>query len=251
MLRSFLIGLFPAALIAQVAAPPTFEVVSIKPSQPGTRNTNLNRSPGGFTARNATLKLLTTFAYHVQNHQLSGTPGWFDSDAFDLAAKADVDLTDEQARLALQTVLKERFKLMIHRESKTLPAYALVVGKNGPKIKHSQTSGGPSLSFPKGKITGQRVPMARLAEVLSFRLNGPVVDRTELEGVFDVKLEWTDQTDLSPGAEKGPGVPADGKVVGPSVFTAIQEQLGLKLQAEKLPVEIIVVDSVERVPTEN
>src|SRR5262249_32411803 len=151
----------------------------------------------------------------------------------------------------LRSVLAERFKLAVHRDSKVLPAYALSVGKSGPKLHHSETSGGPSLSFPRGKISGQRVSMEKLAEVLSYRLNHPVVDRRELKGLYDVTLEWMEERDADNIAGGDRRIAPTGGVSRPSIFTAIQEQLGLRLQAEKLPVETVVVDAVERVPTAN
>jgi uncharacterized protein (TIGR03435 family) len=139
----------------------------------------------------------------------------------------------------------DRFKLVVHRETKTLPAYELLVAKGGLKIKevepgpggtNSNTNGG------KGVLTAQRTTLAHFADWLGTRMDRPVVDKTDVKGAFDIKLEWTMDENTS-----GDGDPT----AGPTMFTALQEQLGLRLVAQKLPVEIVVVDHVERVPTEN
>lgn len=143
-------------------------------------------------------------------------------------------------------MLANRFKLAVHREEKTLPVYLVAVAKNGPKLRRSEGAGGPGrVSFPRGRVTSQRVSMERLAEILSFRLGRPVVDRTELKGFFEVTLAWAE----GEGGSNSP-LQAGDSPSWPSIFTAVQEQLGLTLEAEKLPVDIIVIDHVER-PSEN
>ena len=166
--------------------------------------------------------------------------------------------------MMLQSLLEDRFKLALHRETKVLPIYALVVGKNGPKLHQADTEGGLRMSMsPKGrKMTGS-VSMARLADALSAFMDRPVLDMTELKGNFDIDLDWRPdgQTGgpgfLGPG---GGGRPPEGGGEGkaaaesgdaPSIFTAVQEKMGLRLEGRKSPVDILIVDHAERVPTEN
>jgi uncharacterized protein (TIGR03435 family) len=140
--------------------------------------------------------------------------------------------------------LAERFQLKLHRETKEVPMYALVAGKGGSKLKevefgHSSTSAGP------GHVTAQKIPMAKLADFLSGQLGSPVTDMTGMKGFFDFTLEWT--PDARPSEVGG----ATDSVPGASIFTALQEQLGLKLESRKGPVEMLVIDHVEKIPTGN
>jgi uncharacterized protein (TIGR03435 family) len=151
-----------------------------------------------------------------------------------------------KTRQRLQTLLADRFQLRLRRETKELPVYALVAGKNGPKLREADEQG--AMSLGRGRITARKASMERLAENLGNQLGRTVVDRTGLEGNFAFELEWTpdpgqplDLLDPSPA-------PADPS--GPSIFTALQEQLGLKLEPQKDPVEILIIDHVEK-PSEN
>src|SRR5262249_41996432 len=155
----------------------------------------------------------------------------------------------------LQTLLTDRFKLAVHREQKLMPAYALVAGKNGPKLHEADAEAGLRISMgPKGRQLNGKVSLARLADALSNWVDRPVLDMTGIKGIYDIDLEWTPDEGqpgapvLAPGGEAGrPEVGRDG----PSIFTAVQEKLGLKLEGRKSPAEIIVVDHAERAPTEN
>src|SRR5258708_32522040 len=141
----------------------------------------------------------------------------------------------------MQALLADRFKMTVHREPKTLSAYALVGGKNGPQLQQTEAGDGSHMNHDghdgKRKLTGQRVSMPRLADFLARQLDRPVIDMTELTGVFDLKLEWADERQST--AE------------GPSIFTALQEQLRLKPGALKLPVDILGIYPLERAPTAN
>jgi uncharacterized protein (TIGR03435 family) len=140
--------------------------------------------------------------------------------------------------------LAERFHLAVHRESKEMPAYALVLAKSGPKLQQVEP-GGTSMNDNEDnnsrRITAERASMAVLAETLARIVEHPVVDQTGLQGVYSLKLQYTPDNPKSDGPD----------AAGPSIYAALQEQLGLKLQTQRLPVEVIVVDYVERVPTEN
>ncbi len=183
-------------------------------------------------------------AYSVQDFQLAG-PEWLGSVKFDVVAKIPAGARKDQGPAMMLALLAERFHLAVHRESKEMPAYALVVGKSGPKLQQVEP-GGTNMNNNGNnnsrQITAERVSMAALAETLARIVEHPVADRTGLQGVYKLKLEYTPDNAKSDGPEGA---------AEPSIYAALQEQLGLKLQTQKLPVEVIVVDHVERVPTEN
>jgi uncharacterized protein (TIGR03435 family) len=256
-------------LWGQAAAPLTFEVASIKPAAQDARGTMIRMMPGGaLTVTNATLRLLVTVAYDVRDFQISGGPGWVGSERYDVNAKAEGsassasvpeyprNITDaqrktnqEQMRQRLQALLADRFQLTIHRETKEAPVYALVVAKNGPKLQESK-EGGPRLMMGRGQLNGQGALMEMLANVLSGQLGRPVLDKTGLQGKYDFKLEFTPDPGQGAGPfgglGPGPDAPPPPDPNGPSLFAAIQEQLGLRLESTKGPVEMIVIDRVEK-----
>jgi bla regulator protein BlaR1 len=236
------------------AAPKEFEVASIKPSAPGPVNRmRVEMSPGGrFSTSNVSLKLLIQQAYNVKAFQISGGPGWIDSERYDLVAKADGDISGPaQLRPLLQKLLADRFQLTIHHDTKELPVYALVVGKNGPKFKESVANGpGPNIRMGRGVIDGQGMGMEMLASQVSGQLGRTVIDRTGLKGQYEIKLEFTPEGSSQRGPADGPEASPPPDPTGPSIFTALQEQLGLKLESSKGPVEIIIIDRAEK-PTEN
>lgn len=215
-----------------------FEVASIKPSNSQDTGYGTHTREGRIWMDNIPLKELIKMAYDVKDFTLSG-PSWLDSMRFDIVAKPPAGASRRQMPEMLQAMLVERFKLQTHRESKEVPAYALVVAKGGAKVKAGALFGSTDAESGRTNIDAKHMPMAQFAEWLSTRLDRPVVDQTELKGFFDLKVKWT------PDDQR---IDADS---GPSVFTALEEQLGLKLQARKLAVDILVVDHAERAPTEN
>jgi uncharacterized protein (TIGR03435 family) len=264
-------------LFAQSAAVPlSFEVASIKLSSPDARNSSLTlKPPNGMQVSNVPLRMLITFAYNIRDFQLSGGPAWIGTERYDILAKAERSassenvpddprkMTDEQRmktqeemRERVRTLLAERFHLTIHRETREAPVYALVVAKGGPKLQAVQESadGQVGLRGGRGQLNGMAAQIPMLANLLSNQLGRPVIDKTELKGKYDFKLEWA--PDPSQGGEPGrlpPGVevsPTSSDPDGPSIFTALQEQLGLRLESQKGPVETIVIDRVEKA-TEN
>ena len=227
------------------AVPVGFEAASVKPSQDVDGGRSIRPSPGGgLIAWNATLKSLILVAYNIRDFQLSGGPGWLDSAGYDIVAKPSADAR-ANARLRLQALLTDRFKLQFHREMKELPVFALIVAKNGLKLQEARRDpqdGDGNFRAGRGRLTGQMVPMSDLAGMLSGFVGRTVQDRTGVKGLFDLKLDWTpDETQsTAPAGEATPDAS------GPSIFTALQEQLGLKLEASKGPVEILVIDHAEK-----
>jgi uncharacterized protein (TIGR03435 family) len=222
--------LLMAGTMALGQSPPAFEVASIKPVE-GFPNARFNVSGPRVTMSGFALEGLVMDAYKVEPWQLSGGPAWRDTDPFDILAKVPGDSAPnpEQIRRMLQTLLEDRFKLKVHREMKEGPVYALVVNKKGPKLKpsisaHSSFSaGGPRRTV---QLTFQKQTMEYLALQLSHSggLGRPVLDKTGLSGVWDLTLTFAGGNPLP-----------DSNV--PDIFTAVQEQLGLKLESQKALVE--------------
>ena len=243
---------------AQTApAPLTFEVASIKPSAPDVSGLFLQPQSGGdLRMVGATLKNLIAYAYKVREFLVSGGPEWVNSDRFDIYARAHSSISEDpssdrlQISERLKSLLAERFQLAIHSESKEQTVYALVVEKNGPKFPEAKPESGAVIRGGKGSIIGQGVAVQMLALNLSNQTGRPVLDKTGLTGKYDFKLEWVPDSSLGPvpvGALPG-GAPPD--LNGPSLFAALQEQLGLRLEPQKAPVEIFVIDHAAR-PSEN
>jgi uncharacterized protein (TIGR03435 family) len=206
------------------------------------------------------VRFLITFAYDLRRHQLTGGPDWLDSARFDIVAKPERPVPDgpegnDLLRRMMQALLAERFGLVIHRETKEMPVYVLVLAKNGPKLTSAASgSRGPSIRMGRGQLQAQKAKAQMLANLLSNQLGRNVIDRTGLTDDYDFKLEWTPDISQPPdpgekgfgeGPEKAPTDPG-----GPSLFSAVQEQLGLKLEPQKGSVETVVIDRVEK-PTEN
>jgi uncharacterized protein (TIGR03435 family) len=229
-------------LLAQSPAPSkAFEVASIKLNASDSPGSSTHSSQGQIRMVNVSLKQCIETAFNVKDYSLSG-PSWLDSVRFDIVAKPPAGYRPEDVPPMLRTLLVERFQLAVHRESKVLPAYALLVDKKGPKVQPVEGKDGQGgWGSGRGSVDVHGLTMAGFADVLSANLDRPVKDLTELSGVFEFKLKWTtDETQ-----------PSSDSPTATSLFTAVQEQLGLKLEARKLPIEILVIDHIERVPTEN
>jgi uncharacterized protein (TIGR03435 family) len=246
------------------AQAPAFEVASIRPNKSGGSGSHSSFDNGRFTATNIGLRTLIQYdAFGIPGPQIVGGPGWLSSDKFDIAAKVD-DATAERmktlshdeetllTRRLVQQLLTDRFKLAVHMETKELPVYALVVAKGGPKLTLSkQADGGTSLSSSTGRMTAKGVTMTKLTQsltqILARELGRIVIDETGVEGRYDLALLWTPDTGSASLTNASNESSASA---GPSIFTALQEQLGLKLESTKGPVETLVIDHVEQ-PTEN
>ena len=216
----------------------SFEAASIKPNNSGSFNSSWNSNNGGIRIENSSLKQLILQAYDLKEYSLTG-PAWLGDVRFDIIAKAPEGAPAKQLDAMMQSLLAERFGLTAHREPKAVSGYSLVAGKRPPVLHEKPAQAQSNWSSGNGKMNGTNVSMDMLADLLSRLVRQPVQDQTSLAGVFDVKLEWTpEQADPTVG---GPG----------SIFTAVQEQLGLKLQAQKITIDALVVDHADRVPTEN
>lgn len=240
---------FCATLFAQQAvSPPTFEVAAIKPSvdPPGSLS-GIFESKGRINAKNVTLKRCVRGAYNIPEPQIVGGPKWVDQDRYYIEAKTTVPAGDQDLMLMLQTLLADRFKLILHREQRPLTGYRLVVAKGGVKAQPSAPDRSSVGHSQRGRIDAEACTMAQLALKLSEVLQKPVLDTTGIPERFDLKLEWTpDEMQAKPPSADQRGSATDG----PSIFAALQEQLGLKLEAGKIPTEVLVIDSAEK-PSEN
>jgi len=252
----------------QTATAPSFDVISIKPDTSGGMGIRLNIAPGGtFRAEGVPLKLLMQEAYDVKESQIIGAPAWFNTDKYNIEAKSDEataaemtkldpDKRKDKMMLMIRSLLVERCKMTVHQDTKEMSILSMVVAKNGPKLKASappdmSASPAPSPNGPfqgirmrRGDLTGNAVSLSLLANTLSRQLGRTVVDNTGLTGVYDFELKWT------PDENEGQMFNAPGsdtvQTAGPTVFTAIQEQLGLKLESTKAPVAVWVIDHVEK-----
>lgn len=237
-----------AVAIACVAQSPAFEVASVKLNRSRGEQGGISLLPGRITVTNMTLKGLVRYAYNVRDMQISGGPAWLDSDRWDIAATAGREISDEERRLMLQTLLADRFQLALRRAPKELPVYALTVVRSGSKLGPNRDGRKPRINLgasEKGllRIVGEDVPIARLTAVLVAQAGRMVIDRTGLEGGFDFHLEWVPDAANLPSINGAKMVPATD---GPSLFAAVQEQLGLKLESTKWPVETLVIEHAEK-----
>jgi uncharacterized protein (TIGR03435 family) len=242
MLRLLIALTIPLA----AAQTPSFEVASIRVNASGSTNSSINPKPGGrYSATNVTVFQLVRSSFGVQDFQIADAPDWFYSLRYDIEAKAvDEATTPDRLQAMVQTLLKERFRLSYRRETREGRVLALVVTKNSHKLKPVSgecvpaPAGGSCGSFraSNGRIEGPQVTMTQFAARLTRSLGQNVVDKSGLAGTFDLTLEWTPETD-----EQGDA---------PTVYTAIQEQLGLRLESSRGPVDTFVVEHVEK-PTDN
>jgi uncharacterized protein (TIGR03435 family) len=237
--------------LAQTSSPQSFDVASIKPGDPGDRRVGVGLRADHFSATNATLKLLIEEAYDVRAHQISGGPNWLNSAIFTIEATPPVPFNGadpmKQLRPMVQTLLRERFQLSVRRETRTEPVYDLVVSKGGHRMKASapDAQGRQGIfSTQRNEINGYAASIPVLVNFLSGRLGRSVIDNTALTGTYDFKFIWTPESGAGAGGPLDTSAPADTD--GPSIFTAIQEQLGLRLESSKGPVEILNVDHAEK-----
>ena len=243
---------------AQTSSGPSYDVISIKPNKSLSHNISINIHDGVYVASNVTLPMLLKSAYDLKTDaQLSGVPGWANSASFDIEAKEDPDVAaatakappaerEEHQAALLRALLAERFHLVIHHETKVLPTFSLLVGKGGVKFKEADPNAknNGSTMIQNQKLTATGISLDNFARTLSGQLEREVVNKTELAGKYDLNLTWS-RDDAPVESKDTTGVDSP-----PTLFTAVQEQLGLKLEPSKASVDAIVVDHVEP-PSEN
>jgi uncharacterized protein (TIGR03435 family) len=276
-LSALLLMIAAYSVFAQSAPAPRFEVASIKLDKSAPPRHIVRPLPGGLHTENASVRMLMLNAYGVQSFQIVGGPAWIESEGYNIDAKAEGSASQRQVFLMLQSLLEDRFHLKVHRETKELPAYALAPAKGGIKLpapkegdcvspnpSASDWAGGrlpppgaDPASLPCGsvkvilqpsgaRLQGAKAPMTEFIRMLSMVLGAPVIDKTGFTEPFDVRLDFL--PDETTGALPPPPAPPDDP--NPTILTAIQEQLGLKLESTKGPVEVLVIDRLER-PAEN
>jgi uncharacterized protein (TIGR03435 family) len=238
LLGCVIAGALAPRLIA-FAQPLEFEAATVKPSPPDADprvGTMTSTPPGRLVMKNITLREAVRTAYSLLDPELFGGPKWIDSEHFDFDGRAATLVPRDQIMQMLQSLLADRFKVKVHRETRTLPVYALTIAGNGPKMPRA-TVGDPTngaTSWGRRNVTAKGSPIEALARMLSDMLMRPVLDRTGLKDIYDIKLDFAELDGHTDDASAA------------SLFTAIQEQLGLKLEATKGPVEVLVIDSAEK-----
>jgi uncharacterized protein (TIGR03435 family) len=245
---------------AQPQTPPKtlkFEVASLKPTQDTSGRGGIRPAQGGerYIATGIPLRLMIMVAYQLKADQITGGPDWINTDRWDMNAKAEKPSSADELHLMLQDLIADRFQLKFHRDTKELPVYVLSVDKAPKMTPHEAASAGdPWIDQAVERVVQVRLSakfchMDYLAWRLGQLLDRPVINRTRLKGGYDFELSYT--RDLPPGVREGAllnGEPID--ISGPNIFTAIKQQLGLKLEPQKGPVETLVIDHVEK-PAEN
>jgi len=241
------------AVLSAAQAPaqkPAFEVASVKlNAHSGFSPTTLQMAGSRFSATGMPLRPLIMQVYNLRDFQIVGGPDWINTDQWDFEAVADkgatLRLVDAgnldrftDGSLMVQSLIEDRFQFKSHRETRELPVYELTVAKNGPKIKPSTESGPGTRRVARGEIELQSLPFAVFVYALARQLDHALIDKTNLNGLYDLKFQWN--TELKAGADPSPLSDR------PLLFTALQEQLGLKLQSSKGPVEVLVIDSVSK-----
>ena len=230
---------------------PSFEVASVKVSQLGRKGgegagrQGIQVEPGSLTMRNVTLTNAIRWAYGVQDFQVSG-PAWIKEDRYDIAAKASDRADEERLRLMLQRLLSDRLKVAVHREERVMPYYILSIAKGGLKAKPSTGEGEPDIHPGPNRTTAVAVRMtpARFCELLANILHAPIQDQTGLKGAYDAILDFAQLIAAYPQGPPAEDIPA-------MIMNGIQDMLGLKLEPKKGPMDMLVVDRAEKVPTEN
>lgn len=255
----------PAA-VSPAVAPLAFEVSTVKQNKSGSSGSSSGFRDGRFLASNTTLKNVLQYrAYGIPESRILGGPPWIGSQRFDIEAKTDSAATERlrtlardqrriETRAMFQQLLADRFQLAVHLETRDLPLYVLVVQKKGPSLSPTKEPEGHSgTSSNDGQLTARGLTLAQLADTLtqelSRELGRVVIDKTGIQGRYDFALKWTPDTGAPP-MNNGADASAPQPDAGPSIFTAIQEQLGLKLESSKGPVQVLVIDHAE-MPSEN
>lgn len=243
---------FTSCVFGQPSTPPAFDVASVKQNTvgsnegPGHGPENVKRTPTSLAMENVRLNSALKWAYQLQDYQISG-PVWLKSERYDIFAKMETPVPEEELRRRLQNLLADRFRIKCHRETKVLPTFALVVAKDGPKFEKSVGGGESSITAigkpqPGFTLDVLNTSIPQLADRISGSMGAPVLDLTGLKDRYNFTL------DISRYIQGGSLHPEDMATI---LSQAVQEQLGLRLTPKKLPVEILVIDHVQQVPTAN
>jgi uncharacterized protein (TIGR03435 family) len=237
-------------------ADPSFDVATVKLSKPDTPGKMFRMEANKFSTVNTTLADLIKDAYGIQDKQIVGAPEWVFSDKYDLAGQPDIpgQPNQEQLRIMIKKLLADRFQLKFHKDQKEMAAYVLTVAKGGPKMKKSEAdpnAGGGRFFRDLGVLTFTNSNMVDFCDLMQAAvLDRPVVDHTNLPGKWDFLLKWTpDESQFGGMGIKIPP-PTDSPDAPPPLFTALQEQIGLRLDAEKAQVPVLIIDHVEK-PSDN
>ncbi len=223
-------------------SPLKFEAISIKPNKSATERSSFRINADRLSASNISARSLIETGYGVKTYQVFGAPDWLSTERFDVEAKSEQSATRGQMNEMLRNLLAERFMLSAHRDSKDIPVFVLTPAKTGSKLTEAVPDDHPQVMFSmagrKMQLTGMKAPVSLLTPWLTSILMStarPVLDKTGLAARYDFKMEWLPDD-----------APAGSATDGPSIYTAIQEQLGLRLDAEKAPFDVLVIDHIER-----
>jgi len=284
ILRPIIIAVAGFPLLSQVVQPtkPSFEAASIKPSKPGTR-AYVSSIGDRFVATGYTLRMLLIRAYAdrpVLKNQIIGGPSWIDTDVFDIEPKGDGHpIPPREMQLRLQALLEDRFQLQLHPENREMPVFSLVISKSGQKVKRStdQTPPDPRANtsepalrrndpnyvpdLPRGQfgmrntpsgmvLTGTAIPISTFANLLQAQVDRPVLDKSGLTGLFDLRLKFTPSPLSTNEGVTGQNAASSIEPIGPSLFSALENQLGLRLESAKGSIEVFVIDRVQK-PSQN
>ncbi len=264
--RRFALMTSPAVLILApwggahpqtIAAKPGFDVVSIKPNQSMAHWSSVAPVKNGrFSARNITARQILSEAYHIDGFLINGAPKWLAMEHFDIEARTEMPPPDKDFPLLLQSLLEDRFQLKAHRDKKESAVFALVVGRNGPKFSTAEhrdclpgakpTPGCLGMRFAGRGFTAEYTTMPSLARALSQMMEAPVLDETGLKEAYDFKLEWIPEAPETAAAPEGIPVAGQAGIAIDWIFAALSQQLGLKLERRKAPVDVLVIDHIEK-----
>jgi uncharacterized protein (TIGR03435 family) len=228
---------------AQIASvPPEFDVASVKANHSDGTSASMQIAKGSLTIMGAPLQRIAGAAFGIGEDRIDYllvVPEWMKSERYDISARFPADTTNEQVRVMLQKLLADRFGLKLHRETRELPVYALVIAKSGLKVPEAVAGAAGGFRRGVGHLDSKSASPGALADKISQLLDRPVMDMTGIRGVYAFALDWT------------PDEMQNKDRAGPSFFTAIEEQSGLKLEARKAPMEVVVVDYAEKIPVTN
>ena len=238
--------LFAAGICLAQSSAPVFEVASVRASTMARNNdVHVDTAPGTLTIRGASLQFFIGWAYDTPQFQISGPP-WLRDVGFDIVAKAGTPANDDQMRVMMRALLAERLGVKVHSEKKEMQVYELTLAKSGTKFKESATEGPPEFTNAgKGMLVANRVSMGDFATKISEPLGKPVIDATGLKGRYDIRI------DVSAYMAEAGAANGEQLDVMSILFTALQAQLGVKLESKKQTPEILIVDAAQKTPTEN